>query len=156
MIKELFLQKGWAGKTISRSETIDRFNPIIKKHIWLNRHYDAAIRDLGDTESVETFASMQRTARADVGKLSETVFSCGGVAYLGNDLDPDSISAGNTSDKIFFTLLDLEQDLIDSLKDEESVEHQMRSRAILGVVRTHSSERLKFLEDATRKLHRPE
>ena len=155
MIKDLLLQKGWAGKTISREETIERFNPLIRQHIILNRYYDAAIRDIDNEDVRATFANQLRTARADVGKLSETVFSCGGVAYLGNDIDPDTISAGSSRDEIYFTLFDMEQKLLDAITGEESVEHQMRSRAILGVVHSHSAERLNFLEDATRKLHRP-
>ena len=155
-MKSLFLKKGWAGKTISRAETVDRFNPIIQKHIVLNRHYDAAIRDLDDSEIIEQFQSDQRTARADVGKLAETIFSCGGVAYSGTDIEPDSVSAGDSRESILFSLLDMEKDLLDAIREEESVEHQMRSRAILGVVETHSAERYKMLSNATRKLNRPD
>ena len=46
MIKELLLQKGWAGKTISRSETVERMNPLIREFITLNHHYDAFIGSL--------------------------------------------------------------------------------------------------------------
>ncbi|NND71255.1 MAG: hypothetical protein HKN43_06730 [Rhodothermales bacterium] len=155
-MKSILLKKGWAGKTISRAETIERFNPIIKKHIVLNRFYDAAIRDLDHDEHTKQFTLDQRTARADVGKLCETVFSCGGVAYSGTDLDPEAVSSGSSLEDVMFNLFDLETDLQDAISEEESIEHQMRSRAILGVVKTHSAERYKYLSNATRKLNRPD
>ncbi len=155
-MKKLFLNKGWAGKTISRAETVQQFNPIVVKHIALNRHYDAAIRDLDDADLQTQFLADQRTARVDVGKLSETIFSCGGVAYTGVDIEPSLVSVGDSADSILFKLLDMEEDLLSAVKSEESVEHQMRSRAILGVVETHSAERYKILSNATRKLHRQE
>ena len=90
MLKDLLLQKGWAGKTISRAETVDRVNPVIHRLIALNQHYDAFLRSSQGEGLDAQLASLQKTARADVGKLAETVFSCGGTPYNGTDLEPKS------------------------------------------------------------------
>ncbi len=154
MLKELFLQKGWAGKTISRAETIDRLNPIIERFIRLNYTYDAAERDFQETELAAGIKSLQKTARADVGKLAETVFSCGGTAYNGTDLEPRDFSAGSSDIETVDNLIRLERDFQDLLADEDEIEHQMRTRAILSVVKANSDRRMDFLREVGRKVRK--
>lgn len=150
MIKELLLQKGWAGKTISRTETVERINPIIRHFVALNRSYDALIASLADGTLRENLDTVQKTARMDVGKLAETVFSCGGTAYSGTDLEPDEFVAGGDQGAAIRKLIDMESAFIDLVDAESAIEHQMRTRAILGVVKTNAEDRLGILKDASR------
>jgi hypothetical protein len=149
-IKEALLGRGWAGKTISRSDTVDHINPLIEQHIVLNHHYGAAIRHCDDERVVDVLKRLLKTARTDVGKLSETVLSCGGSPYNGTDLEPDDFTLTGSLLDLFEELHDLETDFNDTLSEELDLEHQMRTRGVLEAVRSNSSDRL----DALSALHR--
>jgi hypothetical protein len=150
MIKELLLKKGWAGKTISRAETVARLNPLIERHIRLNHLYAFAAREHGDQATREALAASQKIARTNVGKIAETIYSCGGTAYTGVDLEPDGANLGTDPEAMLATLSEAEQQFLDAVLDEEKVEHQMRTRAILGVVASSSSARLEILRGLKR------
>lgn len=149
-LKELFLNKGWAGKTLSRQETVERINPLLQTHYELNRAYEFAIRNLSDAETTERLAALQKTARGDVGKLSETVLSAGGAAYNGTDLEPDDVDLGSDDAAVVGELVRLESAFAEALDEELEEEHQIRTRAILGVVRNNSNDRLDYVRRAAR------
>jgi len=150
MIKELLLKKGWAGKTITRAETAERLNPILREHILLNREYDHAIRNHPDHSAREALGESQKVARADAGKIAETIYSCGGVAYTGVELDPDDarLAIGNTD--LLDALEEFESAFGELVGAEKHVEHQMRTRAILGVVLASSETRVGLLRELQR------
>jgi hypothetical protein len=154
-IKEALLNRGWAGKTMSRSETVERLNPLIEQHIRLNHHYGAAIRHCDDDRVVDVLERLQKTARADVGKLSETVFSCGGTAYNGTDLSPDDFSLTGSLSDLFKELHDLETDFNEALAHELDLEHQMRTRGVLEAVKSNSQDRLNALSALQRRIDSP-
>jgi len=146
-LKELLLGRGWAGKTISREETVERINPLIEQHIKLNHYYRAASRSHSNAEVSRRLEDLLKTARTDVGKLSETVFSAGGSAYNGTDLEPEDFDLGDEDAEMLSALRDLEKDFHEAVTHERNeVEHQMRTRAILEVVQGNSDERLDTLE----------
>lgn len=152
-IKDAFLNKGWAGRTINRAETIERFNPLIRMHHELNRAYNHAISRVSDPEVAGRFEAYQRIARADIGKLSESVLSAGGVAYNGVNLEArDSVS--DDEESIIRNLQDLEEEFQRRLNDEVGENHQIRSRAILSVVQANSSDRLNYLSDLAKARRR--
>ena len=153
-LKDAFLQKGWAGKTITRDATVERLNPILQRHIKLNHAYRAAIERLSEKHIVARFSEHQKTARADVGKLSETILSAGGTPYTGTDLKPDAADLGASNNDVLFALRDREEDLHDCVVAERGENHQMRTRAILGVVEKDSAERLQDLKEITRPRRR--
>ena len=155
MLKELLLQKGWAGKTISRQETIDRLNPIIEQLIRLNYSYDAAERNTKNARLASGIATRQKVARADAGKLAETVFSCGGTAYNGTELEPSDFDTRESNVSMVEHLLELEQDFRKTLEAEKQVEHHMRTRAILSVLKKNSDGRLDFLRETNKEIRKP-
>lgn len=150
-IKEILLNRGWAGSTLSRSETVDRLNPILRQHIEVNHHYDAVIRDCNDDRAVDVLERLQKTARADVGKLSETILSCGGTPYNGTDVDPTDFSVSGDTPQRLRHLEDLETNLHDVLADELDLDHQMRTRGILEAVKSNSEDRLDALSALLRR-----
>lgn len=153
-LKEAILKKGWAGQTISREETIERLNPLIKQQMALNHTYNHVIDHLSEPTITEHLAGSQKTARVDVSKLAETVFSCGGVAYNGVDMEPEDFDLGDDEDEMLFQLLDQEQAFHHALNDEETVEHHIRTRAVLAILQTNSLQRLNYLKDHTKKRRR--
>lgn len=140
-LKEVFLQKGWAGRTISREETVDRLNPIIRIMAEMLYRY-AAVRDAMPAEDRREIDRVIKTFRADIGKMAETVFSCGGTAYSGTELDPDEFNTGTDGWK---SVRDAEDVLAAALSEEQKVEHQMRTRAILAKVAENHQDRMNLI-----------
>jgi len=151
-VKEALLNRGWAGKTLSRSETVEQLNPLIRQHVELNHHYGAAIRHCDDERVVDVLERLQKTARADVGKLSETVLSCGGTPYNGTDLSPEDFTLKGSLSDLFEELHDLETAFNDALAEEIDLEHQMRTRGVLEAVKSNSQDRLNALDALQRRI----
>ncbi len=151
-IKEFLLNRGWAGKTMSRSETVEHLTPLIQQHIELNHHYGAAIRHCDDERVVGVLERLLKTARTDVGKLSETVLSCGGTPPNGTDLEPEDFALRGSLLDLFEELHDLETEFNDALATEIDLEHQMRTRGVLEAVKSNSQDRLNALSALHRRL----
>jgi hypothetical protein len=140
-IKDLLLNKGWAGTTIDRAETVDRINPVIRSLTELMHYYEFAASQSAQMGK-ETIAQSQRTLRMDIGKLCETVYSCGGVAYSGTDIEPGSLTLdGSVPDR----LTEHERAFCDLVDAEGAIEHQIRTRAVLGVARANGEARLAMI-----------
>ena len=148
------LKLGGAGISLSRKETAERLNPIIRKHYALNHTYENAIASLQDRATADKLNEYQRNARMDIGKLADSIHSAGGVAYNGTDLEAADFSLSGGPDEIVRRLLDLEQDLQQTVVDEMKLKHQIRTLAILGNVKANSQNRLDFLNELAKK-HRP-
>jgi len=137
---------------MSRQETIEHINPLIRMHHELNHAYRQAINHVSDRDLARRLNEFQRTARADIGKLSETVLSAGGVAYNGIDLKPDGDRFGSEEGALIRNLKDAEEEFHRRLTDELAGDHQIRSRAILSVVQANSRLRLDYLRDIERTI----
>lgn len=147
-IKEALLNRGWAGKTISRAETVERLNPLLLQFLKLNHYYQSVIRSHPDEAVAEALKRVQKTARADVGKLSESILSAGGTPENGTDLEPDDFSLDGDETELLSQLQDLEATFNDALTHERrEIEHQMRTRGILEALKSNSTERLDLLGD---------
>jgi hypothetical protein len=147
-IKEAILGRGWAGKTITRAETVERLNPLLRQFLELNHNYEYVIRTHSDPAVTEALERVQKTARADVGKLNETVLSCGGSPENGTDLEPEDFNLGTDELEMLYQLEDLETEFNEALTYErKEIEHQMRTRGILEALKSNSEERLELLGD---------
>ncbi|GAB5519287.1 MAG: hypothetical protein RhofKO_15380 [Rhodothermales bacterium] len=154
-VKDLFLQKGWAGTTIDRPATVDRVNPLIERHLRLNHGYEYAIRTSTDAQFAAQLGLFQRIARMDAGKMAEIVYSNGGVAFNGTQLEANQFDLG-TGDAIAYQLLDAEQAFQDALQAEfDAGDHHMRTRGVLTAIQRNSAERLDYLKELTRGKTRP-
>ncbi len=147
-IKSLLLKKGWAGRTISRKATIARVNPLLEQHVALGRMYDQADPLTADPADLRELEAIRRIVRLDAGKLAETVFSCGGVAYASADRST-SVLAGAS---LLAQLTEKERALHQALLQEQMIEHQMRTEAVLQRCIQSSTERLSFLNKCARRL----
>jgi len=103
----------------------------------------------------DALSAMQRTARMDVGKISETIYSAGGSAYNGTDLEPDDFDLGDSASDMIASLISLERDFRNTVRTErDEIEHQIRTRAILELLESNSHDRLKALEKMKTRLAR--
>ena len=154
-LKDLIFNKGGIGVSMTREETVERLNPLIKQHMELNHGYAYVTGHLREAKIGDQLNRLQKTARVDVGKLMETVFSAGGVAYNGVELEPDAYDLGDDDDTMLFALRDQEEALRDALAEEMDLNHHIRTLATLKLVHQHSQERLDYLKTITRKRRRP-
>ena len=156
-LKDLLLNKGGAGRSLSRHESAERLDAVLRRHLELNYAHADVIRRVDEVDVARQLEHFQKKARADVGKLRETMYSFGSVAYTGTDLEPDDFHLGD-GDEMLFGLLDREQGLIDLVEGELALKgpgHQIRTKAILNHVLTNSQERLNYLKGLTRSRRRP-
>ncbi len=154
-LKELIFNKGGIGVSMSRQETVERLNPLIAHHMAVNHAYQYAVTHLEARDVADELARLQKIARVDVGKLMESVFSAGGTAYNGVDLEPEDFALGDGDDAQLYDLLDREQAFLRALDDESSQPHQIRTTAILNVVRANSRQRIEVLKQNTLQRRRP-
>ncbi len=154
-LKELIFNKGGIGKSLSRQETVERLNPLIREHIALNHQHDYVIRTIGEAEIADRLEQFQKIARVDVGKLAEVVFSAGGTAYSGVDMGPDDFNLGTDPAEMIHRLLEAEQRFLQLVTEELKLNHQIRTKATLNLVRQHSEERLRYLQEVARRYPKP-
>ena len=151
-IKAAVLKKGWAGRTLSRQATAERLCPLITAHMALNHSYDHAATRHPSPEIRSGLAQLQKTARTDVGKLMEVVFSCGAVPPNGTDMEPERYSL--PEEGMLRTLQDRERTFQASLQDERAIDHQIRTEAVISHLLSSSSDRLVYLRGAIRQAAR--
>jgi hypothetical protein len=149
MLKYL-LNKGGAGKALTRAETCTRLEPIIRRLHILNYCYDAALKRVSDPIARRHLDEMMQTARVDAGKVSETVLSAGGTPSMGVGLRQDDFGKGLDDTEVFFLLREREDEFQKALDEEMSVKHHIRTTAVLTNTARNSKERLEFLRGLTR------
>lgn len=149
-IVRLLFNRGGFGKSMSRAETIEHVNPLIEQHMRLNRNYAAAVDHASNNGVIGRLEALQKKARADVGKLAETVLSAGGIPYSGVDLRDETFDLGRDDSEVLFQLRDLEQALYDAVTEELDLNHHLRTQAILENVQANSRERLDYLKGVTK------
>lgn len=147
-IKDLLLNKGWAGRTLSRPETADRLNPVIRELTTLMHGYDAAQATL-EGDAAASLEAARKLLRGDLGKLSETVLSAGQPAYSGVDQEPSAPATGDPA-TVLEALVDREEGFRAVLDGEKKVEHQIRTRAVLENAARNSSDRIALLRELAR------
>ncbi|HYE96804.1 MAG TPA: hypothetical protein VD962_11405 [Rubricoccaceae bacterium] len=149
------LNRGGAGRYLSRAESVERLQPLVRQFNRLVMDYAAAEERLAGTRHAERLGTLAKALRTEGGKLFETVFSLGGKAPTGADLEPDADALGRSAADVLYHLLDTERAYHEALTEEvDAVHHQERTRAILGNVARGSAARLDALRELTARYPR--
>lgn len=148
----IILNKGGAGVSLSRPETIKRLEPITRALSRLNLYYQAASEKLSHEDVASAVRGLLRVGRMDVGKLSESVLSAGGAPYNATDLEPPNFVLEGSDSEMLNALQEKENEFQQLVREESSVRHQIRTQAILMNVETNSQERLNYLSTALRSI----
>ena len=139
------LNKGGAGRYISREESVERLLPVAERHLDLLQTYDRHMAALPEGPQREQVAAMMPYLRTEVAKVSETILSLGGTPPSGTHRDPHSPGTAGDRDRLQ-ALLDAETDFGKALRHEaDEVHHQERTRAILGHNADASTARIDLL-----------
>lgn len=126
------LNKGGAGRYISREESVERLQPMIVRQLDLVYLYDAVVSRLAEGPAKARLTSIMPNLRTELSKLYETVFSLGGKAPTGVERDACGTDPGATDADRLGALVDAESAFGEALREEaDAVHHQERTRAIL-------------------------
>lgn len=151
-----FLNKGGAGRSMTRAESIDALNPVIHRYAELLMAYEAALRDLSDRDLAGALDGVMSRARTELAKLKESVFALGGTPPNSTDLDPADVRLGRDDAEILHALNERERAYRDALRDAIDLpHHQMRTTAILKNNLTGSEDRLGVLHPMVTRMRRP-
>ena len=141
------LNKGGAGRYISREESVERLRPISERHLDLLRTYDGVLAGLPDGPVKSRLEAMMPYLRTEVAKVSETMLSLGGTPASGAGRSPAPVSLGTLKEQVD-RLSDAERGFGSALTEEsEAVHHQERTRAILNHNAEASASRMDLLRD---------
>ena len=125
------LNKGGAGRYISREESAERLMPIAERHLDLLRRYSDELAATPDGPGKERIEAMMPYLRTEVAKVSETILSLGATPPSGARHGAAAVAAAPATG--LRALLDAEADFGDALRHEaDEVHHQERTRAVLN------------------------
>lgn len=137
------LNKGGAGRSSTRQETVDALIPLVAHHGDLLALYDRALRDLSDRRVATSVEAVMNRHRNELAKLKETVLASGGVPPTGVGLNRLPERLGDSDGEMLHALADAEREYRDALREVlDYPHHQIRTRAILNNNITGSTERL--------------
>ena len=140
------LNKGGAGRYISREESVERLRPISDRHLDLLQAYDRELAALPDGPAKEQVEAMTPYLRTETAKISETILSLGGATSTGVDRTPLAPRPGLSDRQRVESLIEAEKAFGGALRDEvDAVHHQERTRAILAHNAAASGTRLDLL-----------
>jgi len=148
------LNKGGAGRYISREESAERLMPIAQRHLDLLRTYGAVLALLPDGPGTMRIQAMMPYLRTEIAKMSETILSLNGTPP--NGIGETAAPVPDGSDRVRIqALLDAEKGFGDALREEiDSVHHQERTRAILGHNAEASASRVDLLRGVLAEIAR--
>lgn len=126
-----FLNKGGAGRSLSRTDTIDVLNPLVQQHIDLLSYYNAVCRALSDQKLEESLNAALPRLRNELGKIRESVLALGGIAPTG--VGEPLLTLDGTDGNLLYDLEQQERALRDALKQALEYPHyQFQTLAILN------------------------
>lgn len=144
------LNKGGWGLTLSRADSVETLQPILRAHYQQLSAYEFARQQAGNGFPDRVEGAL-RVLRTDIGKIAETILSFGGTPYNGTDIEPGA--TGDTSAtpaQRIDRLEEAERDLHGQLEDAMNRPQQIRTLSTLKLLRNHCDERLTILRDASR------
>lgn len=140
------LNKGGAGRYISRQESIERLIPIAERHLDLLMGYSRALAGMPDGPAKERITAMMPYLRTEISKINESILSLGGTPPMGAGRRPDAPDTARPLRERVDGLLRSETAFGAALTDEaEAVHHQERTRAILNHNAAASASRVDLL-----------
>jgi hypothetical protein len=132
---------------VSRQETADRLRPHVARGLDLLKLYTAVLPRVEDREVAHRLSPLMPFFRTELGKLYEAIFSAGGSAPTGVDVDFETAIEGTARDPLGI-LVASEREFGRGVTDEiDAVHHQERTRAILKAIAAGSNGRMDVLRE---------
>jgi hypothetical protein len=141
------LNRGGAGKSLSRAETADEISKIMRSHIALISAYGSFAGLLDKPSEIDQVHQLQKEHRDDLAKLSEIVLSAGGVPPR-----EASGSFGSDLDSLLRGVSEAERGLRDEIREQLKLKHHLRTVAVLEHDLANTERRVGLLQDLGRSL----
>jgi len=136
------LNKGGAGKSITRHETAGAMSALVRRLISITRTYEHLLvaRNAG---SDQRLSAMQNRTRTDIGKLSEIILSTGGITprYA------DPVSTSDDPDQLIRALNEAERAFRDELEESLKLKHHYRTIAVLETLHKNTEDRIGLVRE---------
>ncbi|HUF08787.1 MAG TPA: hypothetical protein VMO47_05665 [Rhodothermales bacterium] len=137
------LNKGGAGKSITRHETAGKMSELVRRLISITRTYERLLAALGNAGSDHRVGAMQNRTRTDIGKLSEIILSTGGITprYA------DPVSTSDDPDQLIRALNEAERAFRDELEESLKLKHHYRTIAVLETLHKNTEDRIRLVRE---------
>ncbi len=142
------LNKGGAGKSMSRARTAAEASKLMTCHIELLQTYDALADATGsESDTAELVSALQKELRDDIPKLSEIILSSGRVP-------PREASplVGDDVESLLHAIDDGERSLRRDLEDQILLKHHLRSIAVFKNLLANTEHRIGEIRTMARQL----
>lgn len=148
------LNKGGAGKSLTRSKTAVEASRLLTSHIQLLRTYGNLTAAMGaenaSVDSVDSVKALQKEHRDDIAKISEIILSSGGVPPR----EADSFE-GDDIESLLRAVDDGERSLRRSLEEQLTQKHHLRTIAIMETLLVNTERRIGVIQTLAQQLKIP-
>ena len=135
------LNRGGAGKSLTRGQTVAEMSKLMIRHIELLRTYDTLIESIGDGSTADELKTIQKENRADIAKLAEIILSSGGVPPREGGL-----LAGQEPQTLIRSVNDAERELRSDIEQQLEHKHHMRTLAVMEMLLENTERRLGLVQ----------
>jgi len=137
------LNRGGAGKSITRNETAEAMGDLVRPLTSIVRTYERLAENVGDDQAAGKIAASQNRTRSDVAKLSEIILSTGGITPR----DAEPLSSSDDPDTLIRALNAAERGFRDSLEESLKMKHHYRTIAVLETLHKNTEERIRLVRE---------
>jgi hypothetical protein len=137
------LNRGGAGKSMTRHETGERLSGLIQQLIQVVAGYDR-LAGLFEESQRQRIEERQRHSRSEIAKISELILSTGAVPP--RELSGDAVlPSADSAVEALEALMEVERTFAGAVKDERKLPHQLRTRALLEELSSNTEKRIDML-----------
>jgi len=144
------LNKGGAGKSLSRARTAAEMSTLLIRHIELLRTYDMLIQSLGEGDAADRLREQQKDNRADIARLSEIILSAGGVPPR-----EGLLLGGNDQSGLIKSVNSAERELRRDIEEQLEQKHQLRTVAMMEGLLANTERRIGFVQQMAHRYSVP-
>jgi len=137
------LNRGGAGKSITRHETAAAMSDLVVPLIGIMRTYEHLATLIHDEEAGTRIEVTQNRTRNDIAKLSEIILSTGGVTPRG----ADPVDSSENPDMTIRRLNEAEREFRQALENSLKLKHHYRTIAVLETLLKNTEERITLVRE---------
>ena len=145
------LNKGGAGKSLTRSDSVSEVSKLMRAQIGLLNTYEALIGVVeSDTDLARSLSALQKEHRDEIPKLSEIILSSGGEPPR-----ESSPLAGDDVDSLIRAVNEGERSMRSDLEQQIKLKHHIRTIAVLKTLLANTERRIGEIQTAAQQLSIP-
>ena len=145
------LNKGGAGKSLTRSQTVSEVTKLMSAQIALLETYEALLGVVdSDSDLARSLSALQKQHRDEIPKLSEIILSSAGVPPR-----KSSLPAGDDVDSLIRAVNDGERAMRTDLEEQIKLKHHLRTIAVLNTLLANTEQRIGAIQTVAQQLSIP-